>query len=214
MRLDVSATTKCRRIPCYMNVYVMRRFWFKTYLGGVVVAGLVAGVFFTVRQVRAYQDPSIYITVTYSEPINVRGGPSTIHYPIVGRLSPGDTAVALGTSPGREWVQIAYPGAPGGVGWVYAIYVSVTGGELLVVEAPSTPTPEVTSTIDPTLAAAFNFQPTVTRLPTFTPPPPLTVPHFTEVSTPRSSMVAPGIFVVSLILLGTIGFIASIIFRK
>jgi len=178
------------------------------------VAGLVGGVLFAVRRARAYQDPSIYITVTYSDPINVRGGPSTVHYPIVGRLSPGDTAVALGTSPGREWVQIAYPGAPSGVGWVYAIYVSVTGGELLVVEAPSTPTPEVTSTIDPTLAAAFNFQPTATRLPTFTPPPPLTVPQFTEVSTPRNSMVAPGIFVVGLVLLGTIGLVASIIFRK
>jgi uncharacterized protein YraI len=197
-----------------MNVYEMKRFWFKTCLGALVVAGLVGGVLFAVRRARAYQDPSTYITVTYSDPINVRGGPSTVHYPIVGRLSPGDTAVALGTSPGREWVQIAYPGAPSGVGWVYAIYVSVTGGELLVVEAPSTPTPEVTSTIDPTLAAAFNFQPTATRLPTFTPPPPLTVPQFTEVSTPRNSMVAPGIFVVGLVLLGTIGLVASIIFRK
>jgi uncharacterized protein YraI len=197
-----------------MNVYEMKRFWFKTCLGALVVAGLVAGVLFAVRRARAYQDPSIYITVTYSDPINVRGGPSTVHYPIVGRLSPGDTAVALGTSPGREWVQIAYPGAPSGVGWVYAIYVSVTGGELLVVEAPSTATPEVTSTIDPTLAAAFNFQPTATRLPTFTPPPPLTVPQFTEVSTPRNSMVAPGMFVVGLVLLGTICLVASIILRK
>ena len=177
-----------------MNVYEMKRFWFKTCLGAWVLAGLVGVLLLMVRQVRAYQDPSIYITVIYSDPINVRGGPSTVHYPIVGRLSPGDTAMALGTSPGREWVQIAYPGAPGGVGWVYAIYVSVTGGELLVVEAPSTQTPEVTSTIDSTLAAAFNFQPTATRLPTFTPPPPLTVPQFTEVSTPRNSMVAPGIF--------------------
>jgi uncharacterized protein YraI len=197
-----------------MNVYEMRRFWFKTCLGALIMAGLVGGLFFTVSQARAYQDRSIYITVTYSDPINVRGGPSTVYYPIVGRLSPGDTAPALGTSPGREWVQIAYPSAPGGVGWVYAIYVSVTGGELRVVEAPSTATPEVTSTIDPTLAAAFNFQPTATRLPTFTPPPPLTVPQFTEVSTPRSFMVAPGIFVVSLVLLGTIGLVASIIFRK
>ena len=197
-----------------MNVYEMKRFWFITGLGAWVLAGLVGALLFMVRQVRAYQDPSIYITVIYSDPINVRGGPSTVHYPIVGRLLPGDTATALGTSPGREWVQIAYPGAPGGVGWVYAIYVSVTGGELLVVEAPSTPTPEVTSTIDPTLAAAFNFQPTATRLPTFTPPPPLTVPQFTEVSTPRNSMVAPGIFVVGLVVLGIIGLVASIIFRK
>src|SRR5262245_45818824 len=118
--IRLQATTKCRRIPCHMNVYEMKRFWFKTYLGTLTVAGLVGVLLFTVRQVRAYQDPSIYITVTYSEPINVRGGPSTIHFPIVGRLSPGDTAVALGTTLHREWIQIAYPGAPGGVGWVYA----------------------------------------------------------------------------------------------
>jgi len=202
-----------RRIPYYMNIYEMKRIWFGLSLGVVLVAGLALTMFISVTEVQA-QDPSTYITVTYSDPINVRGGPSTVYYPIVGRLAPGETAVALGTSPGREWIQIAYPGAPGGVGWVYAIYVTVTGGELLVVESPSTPTPEVTSTIDPTLAAAFNFQPTATRLPTFTPPPPLTVPQFTEVSTPHRSMVAPGIFVTALILLGTLGLIASIILRK
>jgi len=197
-----------------MNVYEMKRIWFKSFLGLGMATGLAVGLLFVVKQARAYQDPSVYITVTYSDPINVRGGPSTVYYPIVGRLSPGDTAPALGTSPGREWVQIVYPSAPGGAGWVYAIYVTVTGGELLVVEAPSTATPEVTATIDPTLAAAFNFQPTSTRLPTFTPPPPLTVPQYTEVSPPRRSMVAPGIFVASLVLLGTIGLAASMILRK
>src|SRR4030095_14296653 len=165
------ATTICRRIPLLMNVYAMKRIWFKVFWVVLTVTGLGVGMFFSVKQAAAYQDPSVFITVTYTDPINVRGGPSTVYYPIVGQLAPGDTAPALGTSPGREWVQISYPSAPGGVGWVYAIYVTVTGGELLVVEAPSTPTPEVTSTIDPTLAAAFNFQPTSTRLPTFTPPP-------------------------------------------
>lgn len=214
MKQPVAATTLCRRLPYSMNVYEMKRIWFKSIRGFLLVAGLVAGILLWVNPAKAYQDPSIIITVTYSEPINVRGGPSTIHYPIVGRLSPGDTAMALGTSPGREWVQIAFPGAPGGVGWVYAIYVTVSGGELLVVEAPATPTPAVTATIDPTLAAAFNFQPTATRLPTFTPPPPLTVPAFTDVDTPQRSMVAPGIFVLSLILLGGIGLITSILLRK
>ena len=103
---------------------------------------------------------------------------------------------------------------PGGVGWVYAIYVNVSGGELLVVEAPSTPTPLVTTTIDATLAAAFNIQPTSSRMPTFTPPPPLTVPQFTEVSAPREALVAPGVFVVSLVLLGVTGLLVSIVLRK
>jgi uncharacterized protein YraI len=196
----------------------MKRIWFKTILGALVVAGLSMGTLFSVKQAEAYQDAStpsgIYITVTYSDPINVRGGPSTVYYPIVGRLFPGDILQALGVSPGREWVQVAYPEAPGGVGWVYAIYVSVTGGELLVVEVPSTPTPLVTATIDATLAAAFNFQPTPSRLPTFTPPPPLTIPQFTETSAPRRALVAPGIFVVSLVFLGAIGLIVSVVLRK
>ncbi len=193
----------------------MKQFWFKTILGVLVAAGTL----FSAQQARAFQNPSTpisgaYITVTYSDPINVRGGPSTVHYPVVGRLSPGDTAPALGVSQGREWVQIAYSAAPGGVGWVYAIYVSVSGAELLVVEAPSTPTPEVAATIDATLAAAFDFQPSPSRMPTFTPPPPLTVPQFTEVVTTNKRLVAPGYFVLSLILIGAAGLVLSFILRK
>jgi len=201
-----------------MSIYEIKQLWFKTFLGALVVAGLGGGTLFSVKHAKAYQDTStpsgVYITVTYTDQINIRGGPSTVHYPVVGHLLPGATAPAVGVSPGREWVQIAYPSAPGGVGWVYAIYVSVSGGELLVVEAPSTPTPEVTATIDATLAAAFNFQPTPSRMPTFTPPPPLTVPQFTEVVPTRQKLVAPGVFVVSLIFIGAVGLLVSIILRK
>lgn len=201
-----------------LTIYDMKRILFKTILGALAVAGLSVGTLLSVKQAEAYQaapTPSgIYITVTYSDPINVRGGPNTVNYPIVGRLFPGDILPALGVSPGREWVQVAYPAAPGEVGWVYAIYVSVSGGELLVVEIPSTPTPLVTATLDATLAAAFNFQPTPSRMPTFTAPPPLTVPQFTEASTPRQALVAPGIFVVSLVLLGAIGLLVSVVLRK
>jgi len=198
----------------------MKQFWFKTILGVCVVAGLGVGSLFSAKQAEAYQVaptstlPGIYATVTYADPINVRGGPSTVHYPIVGRLNPGDVVQALGVSPGREWVEVAFPQASGGVGWVYAIYVSVSGGEPLVVEAPATSTPPVTATIDATLAAAFNFQPTASRIPTFTPPPPMTVPQFSDVEAPRKVMVAPGIFVISLLLLGAIGLIVSVVLRK
>lgn len=111
--------------------------------------------------------------------INVRTGPSTITYPIpCGALPYGESAPALGASPGHDWVQIAYPSCPGGTGWVYAANVTLTGS-LHVVEPPPTPTPLATATIDPTLQAAFQVEPTSTRLPTFTPPPPLDVPTFT-----------------------------------
>ena len=198
-----------------MNLYAMQRFWFKVWLGVLAGAGLSMVLLHSVKQVQAYQGASgPMITVTYSDPINVRGGPSTVYYPIVGRMFPGDTAIALGVSPGREWVQIEYPGAPTNSGWVYAIYVTVSGGELLVVEAPATPTPEVTATLDPTLAAAFSFEPTVTRMPTFTPPPPLVVPQFTEQAPVRRSIIAPGLVALVLVVLGAVGVLVSFVVRK
>lgn len=200
-----------------MNIYALKRNWFKSLLGALTVLIVAGGAFLAPKQVEAYREASnqtgVFITVTYSDPINVRGGPSTVYYPIVGQLAPGETAPALGVSPGREWVQIAYPASPTGTGWVYAIYVSVAGGELQIVEPPPTSTPPVTATIDLTLAAAFNTQPTQTRLPTFTPPAPLTVPAFTE-SSPAASTGVFGVFIVGLGLLGGIGLLVSFILRK
>ena len=192
----------------------MKQFWFKTFLGVFAVMMLAAGALLSPRQAGAYQDVStptgIFVTVTYTDPINVRSGPSTILYPIVAQLNPGEVVPALGISPGREWIQITYPG---GTGWVYASFVSISGGELRIVEPPPTPTPLITSTIDPTLAAAFNVQPTETRLPTFTPPPPLETIDMTPHNTsPRT--VAPGIFIVILGLLGGVGLAVSFILRR
>jgi len=192
----------------------MRQFWFKTLLGVLMAAGLGVGAFFAPEQAEAYQDAStptgILVTVTYSDPINVRGGPSTAYYPIVGQLLPGDVVPALGISPGREWIQVSFPG---GTGWVYASFVSISGGELRIIEPPPTPTPLATSTIDPTLAAAFSIQPTQTRMPTFTPPPPLEIPQFTDANSGRP-FGAAGIFIVGLGVIGGIGLLVSYILRK
>lgn len=197
-----------------MNIYVMKQNWFKTLLGGLIILILGVEISASPQQVGASSanQTGVIITVTYSDPINVRGGPNTVDYPIVGRLDVGATAPALGVSPKREWVQIAYPSAPNGTGWVYAAYVTVSGGELQIVEPPPTSTP-VVFTIDPTLAAAFSVQPTQTRMPTFTPPPPLTVPAFTDESSTHSTSVF-GIFIVSLTLLGGIGLLVSFLLRK
>lgn len=202
----------------YMTIYAMKRFLFKAVLGALTVSALGVGMLQAPNQARAYQDPptqtGVFITVTYTDPINVRSGPSTILYPIIGQLFPGDVIPALGVSPGREWIQISFPGGAGGVGWVYASFVSISGGELRIVEPPPTPTPLVTATFDPTLAAAFTIQPTPTRLPTFTPPPPLTVPQFTEGSPANTPKIPSGIFVISLGIIGSIGLIISFILRK
>lgn len=174
-------------------------------------------LFFSPKQAGAYRGAAhqtgAIVTVTYTDPINVRGGPNTVDYPIVGRMEVGETAPAVGVSPKREWVQILYPASPSGTGWVYAAYVIVSGGELPVVEAPPTPTPPVTATVDLTFIAALNTQPTQTRLPTFTPPPPLTVPAFTEAA-PKVSTSIFGIFIVGLVLIGAIGLAISFVFPR
>lgn len=184
----------------------------------VVFAGSCLGAPFLLspNQAWAYQDAStptgILITVTYTDPMNVRNGPGTF-YDIIGQIFPGDVFPAIGISPGREWIQISYAQGPGGMGWVYSAYVSVSGGELQIVEPPPTPAPLITNTIDPTLAAAFNIQPTPSRMPTFTPPPPLTAPQFTEEATPRRSPIRSGYFILVLGVLGAAGLIVSFIFR-
>jgi hypothetical protein len=70
----------------------------------------------------------------------------------------------------------------------------------------------VISTVDPTLAAQFAVQPTLTRLPTFTPPPPLEIPEFTDSTGP--SVGPSGIFIVILGLLGGVGLLVSFFLRK
>ena len=183
----------------------------------MVVSSLGLGILLLPDRVEAFQGAStpsgVFITVTYSDPINVRGGPSTRNYPVVGQLPSGATAQALGISPGREWIEIEFQGSSTGTGWVYASFVTISGGELPVVEAPPTPIPPATNTIDPTLAAAFNAVPTQTRLPTFTPPPPLEVPNFEDNGSLASSGIL-GILIIGLAVIGSVGLVTSFLLRK
>jgi len=154
-----------------------------------------------------------YVTNTFEEAINVRVGPSTIAHPVpCGALPVGATAEALGTTPAHEWVQIRFPECPGGVGWVYAINVTLTGA-LRVVESPPTPTPLTTATFDPTLVAAFSVEPTATRLPTFTPPPPLEIPTFAQASRPMARF-ASGPVILLAGAIGVLGLVASLVGRR
>ena len=200
-----------------MNVYVMKRLWFKLSLGVMLIISLGLVIFSLPEQAGAFQGagtPSgVVITVTYSDPINVRAGPSTTSYPVIGQLPSGAVVPALGVSTAREWVQVQFTGSASGTGWVYASFVTVSGGELPVVEAPPTPVPLATNTIDPTLAAAFNTVPTQTRLPTFTAPPPLEVPKFEERGSVATSGVL-GILIIGLGLIGSVGLITSFLLRK
>ena len=155
--------------------------------------------------------PMVKVESSFTEPISVYAGPGSFDYPAIGVLLPNETAPAIGRASGREeWIQIYYPGVPGSTGWVWGLYVSLSPGALLpLVEIPATPTALSTPTIDPTLEAAYIGQQTPTRLPTFTPPPPLDLPPFTNISQTQTTSVPVGLLILSFGLFGFFGAVIS-----
>ena len=141
--------------------------------------------------------------------VNVRAGPSTVGYEIVGVLVAGQQVPALGRSSGSDWIKIAYPGVPGGVAWIWSDLVDIRGS-LGVVEPPHTVTPKVTPTIDPTLAAQFLVEVPPTQLPTYTPPPPITMPTFPAQEPAASPGGIPmGFIIIGMAVVGLFGVIIS-----
>jgi len=202
----------------------MRFLWIKVFLWMLIPAGVAAALLTAPAHgvAQAQQPTGSVPTVTGTPPgpvitvnldqaqINVRGGPSTYIYPPIGVMLGGQQAAALGRSPGGDWIQVYYPGVPGSTGWVYAPLVSLSlGANLPIVEPPPTPTPVLTPTIDPTLAAAFIIPQTPTRLPTFTPPPPLEIPTFTDDISMRPSRVPMGLIIFGLGAIGVLGALVS-----
>jgi hypothetical protein len=201
------------------------RFYKLWLLFGLLLLGgfLWLRLTFTVQTQANAQQPTVSIpTVTSSpfgplatvnqdyEQINVRAGPSQ-DYPTVGVLQQGERVPALGRSVGGDWVQIAYPVVDGGVAWVYAYLVTISGGELQIIVPPPTPTPRVTPTIDPTLAAQFIIEVGPTRLPTFTQPPPLSIPTYAAVNQNSVSGGFPiGFIIIGLAVLGLFGLVISV----
>ena len=202
----------------------MARFWIKISVWILLVGGILGIVFSVPASERVYaQQPTGAVPTVTGTPsgarvtvnldqdfVNVRSGPSSYFYPRVGVLLAGQSAPALGRSPGGDWIQIGYTGAPGNVGWVYAPNVSLlSAGFLPDVEAPPTPTPLATPTIDPTLAAAFIVAETPTRLPTFTPPAPLSIPTFVDETTENASRIPMGLVIFGLMVVGILGALIS-----
>jgi hypothetical protein len=149
--------------------------------------------------------------IVVPEQVNVRTGPS-LDYEKVGVLIAGQEAPALGRSPGGDWIQIFYAGVPGNVAWVYAPNVILEAGQRLlpIVEPPPTPTPRVTATIDPTLAAQFNIgEIEATRLPTFTPADPVVRPTFTAPDANLGGGFPPILAILGLLVLGLFGTVIS-----
>jgi hypothetical protein len=143
--------------------------------------------------------------------IKVYAGPSSFDYPAVGVLLGNEEAPALGRARDREdWILIYYPGVDGSVAWVWALQVRLSPGALLPdVEVPPTPTPASTPTINPTLEAAYIGDVTATRLPTFTPPPALDLPAFTDAANTEQGRIPTGLLIVGLALVGFFGAVIS-----
>ena len=156
--------------------------------------------------------PTARVDPSLTQGILIYAGPSTFDYLPVGVLLGNQTVPVLGRAQGKDdWLQIYYPGVPGSVAWVYALYiVDLSPGAVIpIVDIPPTPTPNSTPTINPTLEAAFIGQQTPTRLPTFTPPPPLDQPLFTDVTPAQRTGVPTGLIILSLGLFGFFGAVIS-----
>jgi hypothetical protein len=157
--------------------------------------------------------PYIIVVSDPDDQMNVRSGPGT-EYPKIGVLLNRQQAPALGRLPGGTWIMIAYVGVESGVGWVYAPLTQVFG-DLPIIEAPPTPTPRVTPTIDPTLASQFVVELPATRMPTFTPPPQLVIPTFPSENVSSGTGGLPMGFVISgLAVIGFFGLILSLLRRR
>ncbi len=142
---------------------------------------------------------------------NLRAGPNTLGYEVVGVLLVGQQVPALGRSPGGNWIMVAYPGAPGGTAWVFSDLVEVKGS-LPVVEPPPTVTPQTTPTLDPTLIAQYEVNVMPTRLPTYTAPPPLVLPTIGS-NEPQtiSGRIPVALLIIGLGVLGLFGLFISLL---
>jgi hypothetical protein len=208
----------------------MFRSWIKIVLAGLLFVFFCSLPFFSINpQYAAAQQPTgdiptvtgtpinVEIVVTYEEQINVRSGPSSRAnaYSIVGILFPGQHAPVLGRSPGGDWILIYFPGVSGDSGWVYAPLVSYSKvGFVPIIEPPPTMTPQVTLTINPTLAAAYIIPATPTRVSTFTPPGPLVIPTFEDQAQLSGSKGIPmGLVIFTLAFIGGLGVLAIFLRR-
>lgn len=184
-------------------------------LAAVLLLGMAPGA--AAGSPRLQGEPTVTGTpagpvVMVFERANVRSGPG-VDYDQVGVLIFGQTAPAVGRSPAGEWIQIVYPGAPGDRGWVFTPLVRLepSSATLPIVELPPTPTPRVTATIDPTLAAQFlSLEAVPTRLPTYTPAAPL--PQVTyEPEAVRSGGFPPILAIMALLVAGVSGGLISLL---
>lgn len=203
----------------------MEKHWLKAALWVMIAVGMAFFILpIPVRATVLAQQPTGSIPTVTGTPsgpivkvyldldqITVYAGPSSYIYPAVGVLLAGQEAPALARGEEKDWIQIYYPGIPGSVAWVYAPYVSISpGADLPILAPPPTPTMRATPTINPTLVAVYIPVQGPTRLPTFTPPPPLVIPTFTETAASRVGGRLPmGLVILGVVFFGLFGALIS-----
>lgn len=204
----------------------MHRKFVKVFLLIVSVTGLILVTRISgVKAGRLVQIPTGSIPTVTGSPIsavaivlsneqgfaNVRSGPGTLGYEIVGVLVEGQQVPALGRTTVGDWIMISYPGIPGGIAWVWKDLVEVRGN-VPIVEPPATNTPRVTATIDPTLAAQFLVDIPPTKQPTFTPAPPVQMPTFLPNSVQQGQGRVPiGFLIIGMAVVGFFGLLISLL---
>ena len=192
-------------------------------LGSVIGISLVVMIMLSVPTMVTAQIPTGSIPTVTGPPMtafivvldneqgfaNVRSGPGTLGYDVVGVLVVGQQAAALGRTVVGDWILIAYPGVPGGQAWIFKDLVEVEG-DLQILDPPPTQTPQTTATLDPTLAAQFQVEIVPTRMPTFTAPPALVLPTYSDDSSSGGSFGVPiGFVIIGMAVLGLFGLLVS-----
>lgn len=119
--------------------------------------------------------------------LNVRSGPDTTAYEVIGLLPSGTTVEIIGRDEARQWWQVRFDPAPNDIGWVASdpnFSRAVNVENIPVADAPPTPTGTPTNTPTPT-STTTPIPPTETA--TSTSVPPTLTPTATPTLTPTPS---------------------------
>lgn len=185
----------------------------------LILTGRQAGAE-TLRQAATATLPPIRVEVV-DEFANIRAGPGA-EYDLVGRMNRGQVGEILGKALRGQflWVKVVYFGGPDNAGWVNINTgaVVVVGNVDLVTELPIPPTPTLPPTTVPGIDTIFGTatpDPNLSRLPTFTPPPPVVRPTLLPaIGAETRGGFPPALAIISLFVLGGFGLLVSLIRQR
>lgn len=194
----------------------------RTFLAGLAIGLWLAGVVWlyppteVIAQQAATVTPEGGPRIEVFQDVNVRAGPGT-DYDWIGSMIKGQSGAILGQAVRGPyvWIRIVYIGGPDNEGWVLKDLVRVVGDLNAVPTVVPPPTPTVAPTSTPGAEVSEGSATpglNVTRLPTFTAPPPVVRPTLLPVQGIRAgSRVPPALIIISLFVLGAFGVLVSLL---